>query len=479
MANEITVEQSLTAGLAEGKSETETPALTIQFIQSILSEQKQLPREDRDYIYSYLLLEQLALQQNSSISKQDIRNDIKSKFNTAWFSPKMAALFKLQNPDQLIFTELILESVLKTLLKHVGTTTLQRVLTEITKDKLGMNITLTKDNINLSNMERYIYADEEHLEKFNETVNDIIKSLYNFSRNNLGASATEKFFSDSFLDLQKKYITLASFQAAVKALPEGILERERLNLLTKEELENVSRRLKQVDVMKSEFTNIAAHELKTPLVPMIGYADMMIKNPQKYGLNEKGLSFVKIFARNSDRLKRLVDDILDASKLEAGEMKFDMKKIVLATTINEVITDLQPLAKAKNLLLTSILPPPNKRPTITADPQRFSQVISNLVKNSIKFTEKGSVVVKVAIKDKNLDLTVKDTGDGIAAEDIPKLFNKFFQAQKADTRKTQGTGLGLAITKKIVEAHGGRIWATSPGKGKGSTFHVRIALGVK
>jgi signal transduction histidine kinase len=450
--------------------------LTLNSIESLLNQQKKLPKEQRDYVYAYFLLEQYALTNNLNLTKKVIRDDIKTKFNTAWFPPKVAALFKLENPDQLIFTEIILESLLKTLLKQVGAKTLQRVLTEITKDKLGMNITVNKTNVDLTNLEKNIYADETHMDQFNNAIHEIIKKLYIYSRNNLGASSTENLFSESFSDLKQKYFSIPEFIEVVKALPEGILDRERLDLLTKEELENVSKRLKQVDTMKSEFANIAAHELKTPLVPMIGYTNMMIENPQKYGLNVKGLEYIKVLSRNSNRLKNLVDDILDVSKLESGEMKFDMEKIVLAKTINEVITDLQPLAKEKNLVLKSILPPKNKRPTIKADSKRLSQVISNLVKNAIKFTDKGSVTVKVTIKNNYLHLSVKDTGVGLAKEDLTKIFSKFYQAQQVATRKTKGTGLGLSITKQIVQAHSGIIKAESAGKGKGSTFTVSLPI---
>jgi signal transduction histidine kinase len=476
MAKEITAEQLMLSGLEGSKSKTETPILTLESIQATIEQQKKLPREERDYIYTYFLLEQFALQQNSSLSKEDIRNDIKTKFNTAWFSQKITALFKLQNPDQLIFTEIIFESLLKTLLKHLGVATLQRLLNESTEGKESINIRVTKDKIDLSNLEQNIYLDTTNLEQHIKNLNEIIKIIYNYSRNNLGASATEKIFSESFHQLKQKYISIPTFQTAVKNLPEGILERERLDLLTKDELENVSKRLKQVDTMKSEFTNIAAHELKTPLVPMIGYTDMILKNPKNYGLNEKGLELIKIFARNSARLKNLVDDILDVSKLESGEMKFTMQKIVLVKTINEVITDLQPLAKEKNIALKVILSPKNKRQVIKADPKRLSQVISNLVKNAIKFTDKGSITIKVVIKDNFLNLSVTDTGDGIAKEDLTKIFEKFYQAQQAATRKTKGTGLGLAITKKIVEAHGGTIKAQSAGRGKGTTITLKIPI---
>jgi signal transduction histidine kinase len=453
------------------RTPTATPTLTIDSIQQTLEQQKTLPREEKDYIYSYFLLEKYALQQNSALTKQDIRNDIKTKFNVEWFSPKITALFKLKNPDQLIFTELILEAILKSLVKKMGAAPLQRILTEITKDKLGMHITVNKNNVDLSNLEKHMYADEQHLEPFTNSINQIIKAVYNYSRNNLGASATENLFSESFQQLKRKYYSFLDFQTAVKALPEGILERERLDLLTKEELENVSKRLKQVDTMKSEFANIAAHELKTPLVPIIGFLNMMAEKPEKYGLSEKAKGYVDTCLRNSKRLERLVQDILDISKLDAGEMKFQMKKLNLVPFLKNSLQDLSFMAKEKKISLKSTIP--EKLPTIRGDAQRLTQVIENLVKNAIKFTDKGSVSMKVFVKNNQIQVDVTDTGMGIAKENIPKLFTKFFQTEHASTRKTKGTGLGLAISKKIIEAHQGKIWVNSVEK-KGSTFSFSL-----
>lgn len=471
----ISKEQLADLGLLK-RERQETSSLDLSSIKNLLEQQRKLPREQQDYIYIFFLLEQYILKQNPNLTKKDIRDDIKTKFNTAWFSPKIAALFKLQNPDPAIFTLMILESLLKTLQQRINPTALQKVVNESSKEYESLTITITKENLNLSKLEHALFYADHTEEQFLKVALDTIASLYNFSRNNLGASATEKLFSAAFQELKTKYTQFPAFIKAVKSLPHGILEKERLDLLSKEELEKVSRRLQQIDTMKSDFTNIAAHELKTPIIPMKGYLAMMRKDPKKYGLNKKGLECINIFWRNTNRIESLVTDILDISKLEAGEMKFQMKTVILTQTINEVIADLQPLAKEKNVSLKATFSPKGKRPVITADPKRLAQVISNLVKNAINFTEKGSVTVKVTRQDDTLNLFVTDTGTGIAKADIQKIFEKFYQAQDISTRKTKGTGLGLAIAKKIVEAHNGTINVTSPGKGKGSTFRVTLPI---
>jgi len=132
------------------------------------------------------------------------------------------------------------------------------------------------------------------------------------------------------------------------------------------------------------------------------------------------------------------------------------------------------LAKKKDIdLVFNMLPKP---PIILADEKRLSQVLGNLITNAIKFTDKGSVTINVKLFNNKVQVDVIDTGTGIKKEDIPKLFTKFFQVQEAATRKTKGTGLGLAISKSIIEAHKGRIWASSKGLGKGSTFSFSLPV---
>jgi signal transduction histidine kinase len=471
----VSQEQLLQSGLIKSKKEEikEHSTLDLKSIQAILEQQRELPLKERDYTYMYFLLEQFALQQNTSLTKEDIRKDVASKFNTAWFSPKITAVFKLQDPDQLIFTETILESVLQTALKQMGAAVLQHTLTEATQDAKGVAITVTKKGVDLSGAERILYSDDAHVQQHTRIVTAIIKRVHAFSKHTLGASATEKLFSSAFHELKQKYGSLPAFQKAVRDLPEGVLDKERLELLTKEELENVSKRLRQVDTMKSEFSNIAAHELKTPLVPIIGYTGMMKEHPEKYGLNEKGRECIEIFSRNAQRLQNLVNDLLDISKLEAGEMKFDIEEVQLATVIEHTVNDLMPLAKEKKILLQSSVA---QLPIVQGDKNKLYQVTSNLIKNAIKFTDQGSVTVKAQVLQDSLRVSITDTGTGLAQEDTTKIFGKFYQAQQASTRKTKGTGLGLAITKKIIEAHKGKVRAESQGKGKGSTFYFTLPL---
>jgi hypothetical protein len=407
-----------------------------------------LPLSERDYLYLYLNLENHVVN-SLDYTADDLRSTLKHKFNTRWFPPRVRSLFESSESSLLIFTEIFVESVMNEIFKAAGITSF-RAITNLTKGTMLDGLKINNNKIDFSFVDRKIYSDAQNYPRIVSEFHTILKSLNDFYSHNLGRSKTLTIFKLAFDNVKGKYSLLPQFSAMVKSLPSGLVDEERLNLLTKDELEKVSKKLARVDVMKSEFTNIAAHELITPLVPIIGYADMMLKNPRKYGLNKKSLDIIKIFSRNSHRLKGLVGEILDVSKLETGEMKFNMRQL--------------------------ILPPPGKRPTITADPDRLTQVLHNLVKNAIKFTDKGSITVLVTVKSNQLTISVQDTGVGLKQKDLDKVFLKFYQAQDVSTRKTKGTGLGLAISRMIVEAHQGKIWATSEGKGRGTTFHFTIPI---
>jgi len=236
----------------------------------------------------------------------------------------------------------------------------------------------------------------------------------------------------------------------------------------------ISRSLSKVDIMKTEFMNVAAHELKTPLVPLKSYLNIIKKNPKKFGLNQQAQGYVEICLRNTDRLEKLAMDILDISKLEAEEMKFNMKNVNLINLLNNTIKDLSSLAKEKNLILNTEIP--KTLPTVYGDSQRLTQVISNLIKNATKFTNKGSITINAKLVKNNIQVDIIDTGMGIKKQNMTKLFIKFFQAQEVATRKLTGTGLGLAICKKIIEYHKGKIWAESDGLRKGSKFSFTLPI---
>jgi signal transduction histidine kinase len=242
---------------------------------------------------------------------------------------------------------------------------------------------------------------------------------------------------------------------------------------TRRKLDRTYKELKKLDRMKAEFMNISAHELKTPLIPIIGYLDMIIRG-EMGKINSKEKESLAIALRSAQRLQRLVSDILNISKLETGAMKFYIDDISLTALIGNLVESMMPFANEKKIKLTSKID--KNLPLIKGDISRITEVFENLMNNAIKFTEKGEVLIESKIEGKNMIISVKDSGLGMSKEFIKKkLFKKFQQEDSTERRKYGGTGLGLAICKSIVERHKGRIWAESE-IGKGSTFYVSLPI---
>jgi signal transduction histidine kinase len=307
--------------------------------------------------------------------------------------------------------------------------------------------------------------------KLQTSFSRFFESVVKKTKQKLGHDQTEHIFEIAYNIIKEKYGGYPIFNEILQGVPRGILEIERFNMLSKEELEKVSKALKRGEQAKSTFTNVAAHELKTPLVPILGYAKMLA---DKKLSPEKVQQYAEIIYQNAVRQEKLVTDLLSISKLEAGEMKFEMADLDLLPLLRQAVTGLSLEAKKKGIQIKSALP--KSLPHIYSDSQRLTQVIVNLIGNALKFTQKGSITITAKVINNAIQITITDTGMGIKKEDIPRLFTKFVQTQDYTTRKTQGTGLGLAICKEIIQAHHGKIWVESSGVGKGSIFFFTLPI---
>jgi len=223
---------------------------------------------------------------------------------------------------------------------------------------------------------------------------------------------------------------------------------------------------------KSEFLANMSHELRTPLNAILGYTELILDGI--YGeVPEKIREVLERLDKNGRHLLNLINDVLDLSKIEAGQLVLSLEEYSMADVIQTVITSVEALAAEKNLKLNVIAPEGLK--IGRGDQQRIAQVLLNLVGNAIKFTESGEVKVEVGVSDEMFLISVADTGPGISIADQKKIFEEFQQADGSSTREKGGTGLGLSIAKKIVEMHGGRIWVEStPGKGSNFSFTLPI-----
>jgi signal transduction histidine kinase len=234
-------------------------------------------------------------------------------------------------------------------------------------------------------------------------------------------------------------------------------------------LEKANEQLKQHDNMQKEFINVAAHELRTPIQTIVGYCEMMDiipKNSDRY---------LEAIRRNADRLSTLIEDILDVTRIESNKLKIEKTEFDLNEKINNVIKDMVVKDKTdriQNIKFNSSL---KEQIIVYADKIRIYQVISNLLKNALKFTPNGKITITLEKTEERNDkkfilVRIKDDGKGIDPQVLPRMFTKFV------TKSESGTGLGLYISKNIIEAHGGSIRGYNNPDGKGATFEFTLPV---
>ena len=239
-----------------------------------------------------------------------------------------------------------------------------------------------------------------------------------------------------------------------------------------DEIQDKSRQLEEASQHKSQFLANMSHELRTPLNAILGYTELMADGA--YGEpSEKMLGILKRLEANGRHLLGLINDVLDLSKIEAGQLVLELSDYSVQDIAQTVRSTLEPLAADKKLAFKLELA--LELPAGHGDGRRLTQVLINLVGNAIKFTDAGEVAIKAEANNGSFYVSVRDTGPGISAADQTKLFQEFQQADNAITKKKGGTGLGLAISKRIIEMHGGKIWVESQ-PGQGSTFAFSLPV---
>jgi signal transduction histidine kinase len=251
---------------------------------------------------------------------------------------------------------------------------------------------------------------------------------------------------------------------------QSVLAIQNAHLFT--EIDEKSRQLEIASQHKSQFLANMSHELRTPLNAILGYTELILDSI--YGEpSEKMREVLERLQANGKHLLGLINDVLDLSKIEAGQLTLSLADYSLKDIVNIVFTAVESLATGKQLTLTTDVSP--NLPTGHGDERRLAQVLLNLVGNAIKFTDKGEVAIKATASDGSFTVAVRDTGPGIASTDQGEIFEEFKQADNSVTKRKGGTGLGLSIAKRIIEMHGGRIWVESE-IGKGSTFAFTIPV---
>jgi signal transduction histidine kinase len=300
-------------------------------------------------------------------------------------------------------------------------------------------------------------------------------------RGNLEVAVKSKVNGDELAFLSE------SFNSMVTAIKNDIKKQNQLT----SELEKANKELKYRDQLKDEFINIAAHELRNPIQPILGLSELLrtkeienIKNSGEIDI-EKIENILDIIIRNSKRLMQLEEEILDITRIESGNLILNKEKINLIEMITEMLREYEEKMIQSKKDLKLFYEAHNNADEIfivESDRNRLIQVVTNLLNNAIKFTNEGIITVTVERKkddnsnNNEIVVSIKDTGTGIDAEILPKLFTKFATKSKAEG----GTGLGLFISKNIIERHGGRMWAINNtinnGDGKGSTFSFSLPI---
>jgi PAS domain S-box-containing protein len=277
-----------------------------------------------------------------------------------------------------------------------------------------------------------------------------------------------EWYNSVLRDDREKLVSVLSLVLDVTARQSA--EEERAASLLRER--DARRHAEEADRLKDEFLATLSHELRTPLTSILGWASM-IRNGEVEGSNASRA--IETIERNARSQARLIDDLLDVSRIITGNLRLDLHPLNLAPIVHAALDALRPTADVKGIRLQTKFEPDEC--LVKGDPNRLRQVIWNLLSNAIKFTQRdGSVNIDLRCVESTARLTVSDTGDGIAAEFLPYVFDRFRQAEGSISRKQGGLGLGLAVARHLVELHGGTISADSEGLGRGSAFTVDLPL---
>jgi signal transduction histidine kinase/ActR/RegA family two-component response regulator len=287
----------------------------------------------------------------------------------------------------------------------------------------------------------------------------IIYFTYQIYLKNIEASANQTEVARQHVEELSKYIE--ELHNSEQARGQLLLHAER----ARNEAEAANR-------IKDEFLATLSHELRTPLTSLLGWACVLRGNESDEALLKQGLEAIE---RNARVQAQLIDDLLDVSRIVSGKLHLDVRPLDVSVVVQSAVTVVRPAADAKGITLESSIQP--GLGAISADPARLQQIIWNLLSNAVKFTPQGgSIKIRLEQDGPHARVTVQDTGLGIDPEFLPRVFDRFRQADSSTTRSFGGLGLGLAIVRHLVELHGGTVWANSDGVGKGASFSAQFPL---
>ena len=307
------------------------------------------------------------------------------------------------------------------------------------------------------------YGDEKEIDKFSAKDQIVCSLVYPFI-------VRGEAMGVIVISIGEDEATLSPTQLALIERLVGVIGIAIDNALLYQNIQGANERLKQLDRLKDDFVSVASHELRTPMTAIKSYLWMALDG-QGGPLNEKQAYYVQRGITSVERLIKLVNDMLNISRIDSGRLTVEMSSVDIVKLVKEVVEEVGP--RVAELGLSVDVEVGNDVPLVMADADKIKEVVYNLIGNSMKFSQSGGkIIVSIIRKEKVVELAVKDSGAGIASEDLPKLFQKFgiLPGSYVTNQPTLGTGLGLYICRLLVELHGGRIWAVSEGQGKGAIF---------
>lgn len=332
---------------------------------------------------------------------------------------------------------------------------------------------------NVSSGNLQIRADvktDDEIEEIAESLNKItvdlkrsgekVEKLENYSKD------MDKVVYSKTDELNKKIEDLTRMKTAILNMMEDADDTNVKLLVSQEKLKKSLGELKELDTRKDQFISVAAHELKTPITVIRGFSDLLQgeKLASDVAARNKYLGIINVEIK---RLGKLVDDILDLSRIDVGKIRLTIDKADIYEIVERVKSMTSPLVRSKNL--DFIFDVDENLPEIMTDKERLEQIFINLINNSVKFTDRGSITLGIHKEGQNIHISVKDTGVGIPEKDMEKIGERFFQVESHLTRKAGGAGLGISICREILKLMNGKLWIESS-VGKGSTFHVQIPI---
>jgi signal transduction histidine kinase len=265
----------------------------------------------------------------------------------------------------------------------------------------------------------------------------------------------------------------------IRSVKKEVEHREKIEGLAKKlettnkSLGEANEKLKDLDQLKSEFVSLATHQIRAPLAAIKGYLSEIFEGdfgPFSAEMDKP----LRTIAQSTENLVHIVGDFLNISRIEQGNMKYDLTDFDLKTIVGDVIKELRPNLERTRLEVKFEAPENSYK--VHADINKIKQIVGNLIDNSMKYTPQGSITVALSVKSEaqKIHFSITDTGIGISPDALPRLFQKFSRAKGANEVNVIGTGLGLYAAKLMVEGQGGRVWAESEGIGKGSTFNMEL-----